>query len=160
MDTAQLNIKARQFTSSDKTVFTLKPIPTMILERLRNDQWGRPQPPVQEVEIGGKHKHSEANPNDPKYQENLRIWESEQNMRLLKYAFSQGIAEDPPAEFVTIHAEFFPGASNADMKYLWVVSHLSVEEDELGKLSGAIISQTDVTQEGLDAATDRFPGES
>lgn len=133
-------------------------VPYLVLERLLNDKTGRPKPPIIEVTIAGKYKNREPNPNDPDYKQALAEWDSEYQFRLFRYLFSQGVKCEVPNEFAKEHLEFFPGASDSFMQYLFVCTLLEDDADEIAALSDAIMGQTMPTTSGLEASAQRFPG--
>lgn len=133
-------------------------VPYLVLERLLNDKTGKPKPPIVEVTIAGKYKNREANPNDPDYKQALAEWDSEYQFRLFRYLFSQGVHCDVPTEFKHEHLEFFPGASDSFMQYLFICTLLEDDADEIAALSDAIMGQTMPTASGLEASAERFPG--
>lgn len=155
-----LNTEDRTFTCNDGTVFTLRPLAPLVLERVKNDQHGKPQPPIVETQLGKNGpRRKEANPLDPDYQVALAEWEQTKNARLLTFIFTMGIAEEPDETEAERWKPFFPGLDAVATKYLWIVDHLK-EADEVQQLSETIMGQTVVTEGGLEAAAATFPGES
>jgi hypothetical protein len=157
---ARVDYERRVFITRDGLELTLMPVSKLILERINANQEGKPQVPKIEVLIAGKHKRLEDNPNDPEYLRELNLWTREQQMKHMRYAFWAGIKENPPEEFVGPHREFFPNATDSEMKYLWVASLLGQDGDDIGILVEAILGQNIVTEQGLEKAMDSFPGES
>ncbi len=157
---ARIDYERRVFITRDGLELTFRPVSKLILERINALQNDKPQVPKVEVLLAGKHKRLEDNPNDPEYIRALNLWTREQQMKHMRYTFWAGIEENPPDEFVRQHREFFPDATDAEMKYLWVASLLGEDGDDIGMLVEGILGQNIVTEKGLEKAMDSFPGES
>lgn len=154
---SDINLDERTYTTRMGVVLALQPISPIIVMRLRSDKWGMPQPPVEEVAVGPKQKLvKQANKEDPDYKERLRQWEIDQNEKILIYAWSQGIKTNPPKKDLDLMIELFPGASENQLKYLWVSSVLG-DDDDIAELTEAIISQSVVTEQGIRDAEETFP---
>lgn len=157
---ARIDYQRRVFISRDGIELTLMPVSKLILERINAQQDGKPQIPKVEVLIAGKHKRMESNPDDPTYIAELALWNRERQMRHMRYTFWAGIKENPPDRFIEEYREFFPDATDAEFKYLWVASLLGEDGDDMGILVEAILGQNIVTEKGLEQAMDSFPSES
>ena len=70
----RVDYERRVFVCRDGTELRLKPVSSLILERLNADQSDKPKVPIIETEVGGKHKRKEENPNDPEYLGTLTTW--------------------------------------------------------------------------------------
>lgn len=159
MSSPYVDHERRVFVCRDGTELHLRPVSGIVLERLNADQSGKPQIPVVEVKIAGKHTRREPNPNDPAYIDAVRDWQKNLNMRAIKYAFVHGVIEDPPDDFVEDHREYFPEATRGDMKYLWIGSKVDQDAGDLEMLVEAITGQTSVTPRGVETAVDSFPSD-
>ncbi len=155
----QVNYERRVFIARDGTELHLQRLSSMILERLNADQTGKPAIPKVEVKIAGKHTRMELNPEDSAYKAALQNWERERNTRLVKYVFVHGITDDAPRAFVEDHREYFPEASDRDLKYLWIASLVDQHVEDLQALIEAITGQTEITEGGLEEATNSFRGD-
>lgn len=155
---AYLDAERGVFVTSTGSELTLRPIPSLILERLYNATAGKPEKPkvpMVEVTIGKSHKTKEENPNDPdykaaleQYEKDLNAWEQAKGTRIMMYLLTAGVAGTPPEEFVTDHRFFFPDATTSEMKYIWVASQ--IPDDDLEALNLAITGQTKPTAKGLE----------
>jgi hypothetical protein len=132
-----------------------KPISSLIVERLQQE--GKPKIPMIEVNLMGKHKQLEPHVGHEGYQARLKEWEAESQIALMRYLFSVGVKGTPPQEFVDEQSQYFPGATDSEMKYLWVASMLP--DDDLGAFSEAVMGRTLPTTKGIEQAADSFRGE-
>lgn len=148
----------RVFITRSGAELHLKPVPALVVERLFKDQSGKPQVPMVDVLIGGKHSRSEPNPNDPAYLNALNDWTLEHQMKVFQYVIWKGIDNATPKDFVKEHRQFLPDATEPEMKYLWIGSLLENLED-IRLLVDAIIGQTAITEQGLEQAVQSFPGD-
>lgn len=123
-----------------------KPVHALIVQRI--GQAGKPKIPMVEVTLMGKHKQLEAHPQDPGYLALLAEWKEEAEIRASTYMFDVGVKGQPPQEFVDEHAPIFPGATQSEMKYLWVCSLLPYED--ITAFSEALISRAAPTTKGLE----------
>jgi hypothetical protein len=151
-----IDIETRQYYSEVGVVLTLRPISSLVLERLALDESDRPAVPMVEVTVAG-HKVMEPNPQDPAYIAAETSWHGQRNIRILQYTLCEGVAEEPPPEFTTRFKTYFPHATPTEMKYLWIVSACVKDHEEVTTLSTVIASQRAVTQEAVQLAADRFP---
>lgn len=131
-----------------------KPISSLIVERLQNE--GKPKIPMVEVTLLGKHKQMEPHVGHEGYQARLVEWQSESQMAVLRYLFILGTKGTPPPEFVEEQRTFFPGATDLEMKYLWVASRLPDEDMEL--FTEAVMGRSLPTAQGLQEAANSFRG--
>lgn len=147
---AHLDVEKGVFVTSNNNEIPLsgKGISALMLERITNE--GKPKIPRQEVTLLGKHKELIANPNDPGYVALLEEWQGDQNIRVMRYMFNVGVAGVPPEEFVDEQRQFFPNASPADLKYLWVASLLP--DADIDKFTEAIMGRGLTTTKGLEEA--------
>lgn len=150
ISTAFVDAMRGVFVTSNKNEVPLsgKQITSLMLERITNE--GRPKIPMAEVVILGKHKQMEARPNDPGYLALKAEWEADQNIRVMRYIFTVGVKGKPPEEFLEDQRQFFPNASDAELKYLWVAS--LVPDIDIDKFSEAILGQTMTTTKGMEEA--------
>lgn len=156
---ARIDYEHHQFIARDGTVLTMKPIPKLLLERLYNSQEGKPKVPVVEVMIAGQFPRKESNPEDPDYKQALEEWQTAKNLRIVRFVIINGIVDPAPDCFVRENSEFFPDETEGGMKYLWIVSLLGSEGEDLQLLSEALMSQTAVTEKGVELASNSFPGD-
>lgn len=147
---AHLDAERGVFVTSIGNEITLsgKSISALMLERITNE--GKPKIPRIEVTLLGKHKEMQANPNDPGYLALLEEWQGEQNIRVMRYMFNVGVAGIPPMDFVEEQRQFFPNATDAEMKYLWVASLLP--DNDIDKFTEAIMGRGLTTTKGLEEA--------
>lgn len=148
--TAYVDAEKGEFVTSrgNRIALSGKQISSLTLERIINE--GKPKIPMAEVLILGKHKQMEARPNDPGYLALLKEWSEDQNIKVMRYTFSVGAKGKPPEDFVEEHRQFFPNATDAEIKYLWVTSMLP--DIDIEKFSEAILGQTMATVKGLEEA--------
>lgn len=148
----------RTYEFSDGTVVEIADVPSLVLEHILNSEAGKPPVPVVEVNIRG-HKRKQANPDDPAYQEALAAWRAQKQKRLLLFLVTKGVKDDPPEEFVDEYAQFLPdGATVEELKYLWLSAKLNTEDD-IAQFTEALMSQTAITEAGLQEAAEKFPGD-
>lgn len=102
-----------------------KPVSALIVERLQQE--GRPKIPMIEVTILGR-KQAEPHVGHEGYQARLAEWQADSQMAVMRYMFSVGTKGTPPPEFVEEQSVYFPNATAAEMKYLWVASRLPDED--------------------------------
>lgn len=152
--------KKRTVTVEGGVTFHLRRISTLILERLRADVHGRPTPPIQTVTYANGATAEEANPNDPDYLRAMQEWELARAYKVTRYTLTEGIVEEAPKEFSKRYRElYFPEATEDELKYLWVCSHLS-DQDAAVELMKIIVGQTIPTEQGFEQAKETFPGAS
>lgn len=172
--------KKKQFKTSKGIWLTPVKIPSMLLERLMttkpsangvpvvhedhdhaSDIEVGPRPEVPEVEVDygkGRPKGVEKNPNDAAYRDAMMDWEFQQNIKVMMLVFNLGIAEGPSDDFAEIIAEIEPSFGPATIKYEWVLSTMSTDE-EVSKLSELVLGQSIPTAEGVENAEAEFPGD-
>lgn len=124
-----------------------------------NMQWDKkkPQAPIQDVEING-HIRQQRNYSEPTYLDELEVWKYEKSLSIAQYILGGGVLNNPSDEdpdFVELHKGMFPEITDVEMRYHWVASLLSNEE-ETQNLSLAILSQSQPTEEGIALANERF----
>lgn len=162
VSTVSIDYENHQLVCGDGTRLTLLPIAKLILERLYNDQSGKPKVPIIEVTIAGQYKKNESNPEDPDYKKALDQWQSEKNIGLARYLVTHGIAESAPEEFADEYRSYAPGMADHDLKYLWVLTKFGPDDasqtEGVKVLSEAITGQTVPTKEGIAKAEATFPG--
>lgn len=159
MTEAFVDYENHQFVTRDGIRLSLQPISKMVLERLYADQNGKPKPPIVEVTIGGQFVRKEPNPDDPDYKLALKKWQDAKNFRLLKFGIVHGVKDCPPVEFVQEYDEYFPGETEPNMKYLWIVSMMGPDGEDAKMLADAIVGQTVITETGVKEAENSFPGD-
>lgn len=151
--------KKKTVTLENGTVFHLKRISTLVLERLRADPRGKPVPPVQTVTYANGATAEETNANDPDYLEALQEWRVNQAYRITRYALTEGISDNAPKDFVQRYRElYFPEASDDELKYLWVASFLP-DQDAAIELMQIIVGQSVPTEKGFESAKETFQGD-
>jgi hypothetical protein len=123
-------------------------ISSLMLERITNA--GKPKIPRKEVLLLGKHKEVQANANDPDYLALLAEWDAERNVNIMRYVFVIGVKGQPPQEFVDIQKQFFEGATDLDIKYLWVTSRLP--DEDINILLDVLLGRNLATAKGLEEA--------
>lgn len=123
-----------------------KPLNALIVMQI--SRMGKPQIPMVEVTLVGKHKQLEPHPNDAGYLALLEQWREEAELRTGTYMFNVGVKGQPPQDFVDEHAPFFPDATQAEMKYLWVCSQLPLEDVNI--FTECLISRSTPTAKGLE----------
>lgn len=159
----RVNYQEKTFTTDGGQVFNLRPVSTLMLSRIQKEvAAAQPQPPLVEVESPDGGVRQERNPNDPEYKQALVAWRNNEATRLMFYAWTMGIADDPPHGDVERIQEFFPHATKLEIKYFWVVELLGDNTDQWEALTEAIVSQSEVTRQGLadSMASFRRNGES
>lgn len=149
-----LDPKTRRFTCSNGNVVQIsdKPITSLMVERIQ--AVGRPEIPMIEVKIGGKHTSVEYHPNDEGYQLALETWQAESEIRVMRYLFVRGVEGNPPEDFIREMLPWMPDADLADMKYMWVASLIPNEDIEV--FVEALVGQFSPTQEGVAQAAASF----
>ena len=147
---AHLDAERGVFVTSDKDEIELsgQKISSLMLERIVNQ--GKPKIPRQEVTLLGKHRELQANPNDPGYLALLEEWKLEQNMNVMRYVFVVGTKGQPSQEIKDEQRQFFPDATDLDLKYLWVTSR--VPDRDIDLFTEAILGQNMATVKGLEEA--------
>jgi len=147
----------REYTTRSGVTLILRPVPWLAFQRLEIEwEKKRPRVPVVQVEIGDGQFREEENPDSPEYQEALTQWENQKGTAVSEYFFIAGIANKPDEEFLELHREVFPEATDNQLKAMWVSS--VVEPDEAGDLIDSIMSQTMATEKGIAEAKASFPG--
>lgn len=140
----------------DELQLTGKRINSLVLERITND--GKPRIPMVEVTLMGKHKQLEAHPNNEGYQALLAEWEEGRRVLVLRYLFLMGVSGEPDQAFIDDQRPFFPNATEADLKYLWVAS--LIPDDDIDTFMEAVMGQVMPTQKGLEQVADSFRDKS
>jgi hypothetical protein len=153
----RLDIQRGVFITSDNQEIELsnRRVTSLMLERVLNA--GKPTVPHIEITLLGKHKEVQENRNDPSYLQALKDWESEQQLRMMRYVFDVGVNGAPPDWFVDEQLDYFPNASRVDLKYLWVASR--IPDSDLQAFSEAIVGRTIATAKGLEEAAESFRSE-
>lgn len=151
---AHLDAERGVFITSRNTEIELSgnAVSSLMLERITNA--GKPKIPMVEVTLLGKHKQMQANPNEPGYLALLKEWENEQNVNMMRYVFNVGAKGQPPQEFIELQAPFFPDATSADFKYLWVSSKLP--DEDINSFIETILGKSIATAKGVEQAADSF----
>ncbi len=149
-------IKGRRVVTMPKgDKLTLRTVNPLIVERLMNDQHGKPQVPEVEVKLAGGRRSVESNPNDPVYIEDLAAWNRERQMRMLTGLVTLGIEEVTPKAFADDILDLFPHFGEKDLKYLWIGEMLT-DESQLGDLIEVIVGQTLATEGDIADSMDSF----
>lgn len=135
---------------------TLQPVNPAMLQGL-SDLEARPEPPLIEVTIAGKHKQWMTHYDSEGYQEELKVWNSKEQFRIMVLTFCLGITDEPPKVWVKEFLRYQPylEGNERELKYRWVMSCVDVEE--MGELMEALTGQTMPTQAGLEEAAHSFP---
>lgn len=152
-----LDPKSRVVTLEKGQKLTLRPISILLLARLQNEiEEAKPTIPVVEATVGGDTPHKEENPDDPTYRQAVRDWHINQSQRLMFYAFTAGIEDPvPPDDYAQIR-EYFPQATELEIKYYWIVGLLGDGEAVWAELVNLIMGQNQITQKGLEQSNDSF----
>lgn len=141
-------------------IFTLQKVNPAMLQGLSNME-SRPEPPLIEVTIAGKHKQWMTHYDSEGYQAALRAWQNKEGFLVMALTFCLGIEEEPPKTWIKDTLRFMPEleGNERDLKYRWVMSCLSDanESQEMADLMEAITGQTMPTQAGLEEAAASFP---
>lgn len=124
-----------------------KRITALMLERVANQ--GKPRIPEAEVTILGK-KRSQPNPNHEGYKAKLKEWEAESKLRSLQFIYNVGVKGQPPQEFVDEYSDYFPGSTDAEMKYLWVSG--LIPDDDVEAFTEAVMGYSAPTTKGMEEA--------
>lgn len=149
----------RIYTFADGTDVLMAEVPSLVIEHILNNEAGKPSVPVVEVVIRG-HKRKQTNPDDPDYQAAVERWQQQKQKRLLKFLITKGVQDDPPEDFIEEYAQFLPDdATPEDFKYLWLAAKLDTDA-EIARFTEALMSQTTITEGGLEEAAAKFPGDS
>lgn len=132
-----------------------KPVSYLIVHRIQSE--GKPKIPQIEVTLLGKHKQLEYHVGHEGYQARLKEWEEDSQVALMRYLFVVGTKGEPPQEFIDEQSFYFPSASPAEMKYLWIASRLP--DEDMAAFTEAILGKTIATAKGLDESADSFRSE-
>lgn len=147
----------RTYITKSGAVLELRPVSSVLIQKLKRDTFGKPKPPIVESEVGPrKVKVKEPNSDDPEYKEALAEWENGQNEKALKYIFTRGIVNVAPEEDVERLQSFFPGDNADGIKFAWLLEVLADDEDEISNLVRVITGQTVPTEKGISEAEERF----
>lgn len=122
-----------------------KPVSVLIVERLKQE--GRPKIPMIETTILGR-KQSEPHVGHEGYQARLKEWAADSEMAMLRYIYVVGTKGTPPPEFVEEQSTFFPNATAAEMKYLWIASRMP--EDDLGAFTEVLLGRAIPTPKAVE----------
>lgn len=143
------------FTTSTQNTLELRMdtrVSALVMERLSKE--GRPEIPMTEVTVVGGRKQWQANPNDPNYLAALKVFNEDSATRILRYVLLTGLKGSPAADWLEEHREYFPSASDRELRYIWLLSLIPPEE--LDALTDFIIGRIVPTQGGLRDAADSF----
>lgn len=146
----------QHYVTQKGVTLTLVPVNPAMLQGL-SDLESRPEPPLIEVTIAGKHKQWITHYDSDGYQAALAAWQNREQFRIMVLTFCMGIADDPPAKWVKESLRYMPELEGKDreLKYRWVMS--SIDMEEMGSLMEALTGQTMPTQAGLEEAANSFP---
>lgn len=148
----------RIFTFPDGTSVETMDVPSTTVEHILNSEAGKPPVPIVEVTLAGKYKRREANPKDPDYLLALQAWEAAKQKRVMLFVVAKGVKDEPPEDFVAEYAMYLPeGAPMEEFKYLWLSPKLE-GEGVIEAFIEHLLSQTAVTEAGVQEAADRFQG--
>ena len=147
-------VQPNTFTFPDGTVVELMEIPMMLSMDFYNDEKGKPEPPMVEMPdtVGNIEVPDE---DDPDYQEKLSKWETDHLLEVVRLCALMGVAtQAPPDDPILEKLSFIrPDAKETELQYLWVMSKLTTQ-DSMGEFVEAVVGQTALTEEGVDAAAD------
>jgi len=150
-----IDAKARTWTSpSTGLTLKLRPVSIGLLNRIQADQTGKPKVPTIRVDYGGEWG-TEANPNEPTYQEEYAVWRSGISTRVAVFTYSFGIDIEVPPEFRALVEQWHSDPSDSELKYYYVTA--IIPSDEWEALTSAILGQTAPTEEGIADASAGFP---
>lgn len=153
----QFDPVARTWTSKRGTTFKLLSVSLHAAKRIAEDPKTKPQIPTvyvaygvpPDVKIG-----EESNPNDPRYLDEMARWQADSQYKMMVYIFGTGIDLKVPPDYVDAQKEFFPNATNTEIKYLYITS--LIEADEYLPLMNTITGEKSPTPEGVEAAQAEF----
>lgn len=134
-------------SKGEEVVMSGKRITALMLERVANQ--GKPRIPEVEVTVLGK-KRSQPNANHEGYLAQLKEWESESKLRSLQFIYNVGVKGQPPQDFIDEYSDYFPGSTDAEMKYLWVSS--LIPDDDVELFTEAVMGYTAPTTKGIEEA--------
>lgn len=154
-----LNVEDRTYTTITGAVLNLRPVSSVVVQNMRADNYGKPQPPSVTSFIGPKKKPvTEVNADDPEYKQRLTAWQEEKNLRMTKYVVVKGVENRPSREDKDRLREYFPGADDSVLKFNWVLEALG-SDDELGRFVEILIGQTTPTAGGVADSEATFPSD-
>ena len=136
----------------DEIELSDKPVSALIVDRLQQE--GKPKIPMVEVTLLGKHKQLEPHVGHEGYQARLAEWQAESQMAVLRYLFTVGTKGTPPQEFIEEQAPYFPYATAAEWKYLWICARLP--DDDMADFTEAVMGRALPTAKGMEESADSF----
>lgn len=156
---SKLNPRTSEWTSETGAVLKLRPISWLAVQRITSgNPKTRPPMPKATVTYANGQVAEEANPNDPEYILAMEDWTRDSQYRSMQYALGTGVVVAVPDEFKRSHLEFFPEASETELRCLYVMSQIT--QDEFMSLFDAIMGKTGPTEDGVEDATQSFRGDS
>lgn len=153
--------ETRTHTFSTGVTVTLNPINPMVIQSFQLE--GRPKRPPIPMDISTVNGETvlTPNPDHPAYIAAIKDftrreqeYQAEQLLVAMRYAFVNGIANDPDDKWVKQHKRFM--YDDHQLKYSWVFAQLEDMEDAVNVLN-IIVGQTEATEQGIVEAEGRFP---
>lgn len=147
--------KARVFQTASGLTLELEEIPPLLLLDIHSNEAGKPVPP-EKVHPAGIAGVTYFDEDDPDYKAALSAWETNHTAELLRLCIIMGVKTMPDLNdpIVAKLRLITPNASWDLLKQRWVQSHLT--EDEFAPFIEQVMSQTVITEEGLQEAEATF----
>lgn len=156
--TKQVRHKAGGYT------FFLKSLPQGALMMALSEA-DKPDAPMVEVQFAGGTTAMQPNRNDKKYQSELETWAAQYNSRLFRLCVTRGIdhvedarggvAAPSTDELEDVRFVYGSGISHRAALHYW---HADLIGDTAKGFMNLVLGQSEVTEEGLEEAEDRFRG--
>lgn len=157
-----VDTKAGTFTTSKGEVLAARmdvDVSATLLDRMRLQ--GKPEVPMVEVTVIGGRKQWQSNPQDPNYLAAVELFNNESNERIARYVLLHLLKSRPvPEEWLAVHREYFPGASEAELKFNWLSSRIGDTAEEWSAVTAFALGRAIPTQEGLNEAAASFRRDS
>lgn len=148
----------RFFTTDEGVKIALRPISKVHMQRWQiefDKAYPAPVPPVIEVEVGigaKKEKMYQVNANEPYYLDLVGKHETIKGYEMQMFLIRMGTNTPAPADYATM----FPCEDETERR-LDYISSLLLTDHDIEYFIQAVISQTDITNEALNASAARFP---
>lgn len=152
-----LDAQARVYRTHRGTVLKLLPVSFHATQRILTDPRDKPRIPTIKVPYGDPANPvygEEANPNDPIYVDELARWKTNQEYKMMMYAYGTGVQIEVPEDYIATQLEFFPYATPNELKYLYITALL--DADEYIPLLHALTGQNAPDEEGVQKAQAEF----
>jgi hypothetical protein len=139
------------------STWRIQKVSAMAVYAIQASQVGKPSIPWVEVEVGGKLKRRERNPDDPDYKKALKSWENERSMVLMRYMILNGVVDEPAEGYEQLIEGLVDTDKADEVKFFWIAEQC--DEVAMGELMEAISEFAMPTEEGIAEAEENFPGE-